>query len=112
MVEQLIFNTLYMRGDLTGRNIADALGLSFSAIEPLMDELKVRQMFEVKKSLGYGLISSLFALRKQGANGRGNVLRSTSTSGQRRCRSINIWPRWKRSVRRRAAYKGFARTGI
>jgi hypothetical protein len=62
MVEHLIFNTLYSRGELTGRNVADILGLSFSVIEPLMEEMKVRQFFEVKRSLGYGLISSVFTL--------------------------------------------------
>jgi len=66
MVEQLIFNTLYSRGELTGRNIADILGLSFSVIEPLMEELKVRQQFEIKRSLGYGLISSVFTLSESG----------------------------------------------
>jgi predicted ATPase with chaperone activity len=66
LVEQLIFNTLYSRGELTGRNIADILGLSFSVIEPLMEELKIRQQFEVKRSLGYGLISSVFALSESG----------------------------------------------
>ena len=66
MIEQLVFNTLYARGELTGRNIADTLGLSFSVIEPLMEELKVRQFFEVKRSLGYGLISSVFTLSESG----------------------------------------------
>jgi predicted ATPase with chaperone activity len=65
-IEQLIFNTLYARGELTGRQIADTLGLSFSVIEPLMEELKVRQFLEVKRSLGYGLISSVFALSEIG----------------------------------------------
>ena len=65
-VEQLVFNTLYSRGELTGRNMADILGLSFSVIEPLMEELKVRQFFEVKRSLGYGLISSVFILSESG----------------------------------------------
>ena len=65
-VEQLIFNTLYARGELTGRQIADTLGLSFSVIEPLMEELKIRQFFEVKRSLGYGMISSVFALSDSG----------------------------------------------
>ena len=65
-IEQLIFNTLYARGELTGRQVADTLGLSFSVIEPLMEELKVRQFFEVKRSLGYGLISSVFALSEIG----------------------------------------------
>jgi predicted ATPase with chaperone activity len=65
-IEQLLFNTLYARGELSGRNMADTLGLSFSVIEPLMEELKVRQFFEVKRSLGYGLISSVFTLSDSG----------------------------------------------
>jgi hypothetical protein len=65
-IEQLLFNTLYARGELTGRNVADILGLSFSVIEPLMEELKIRQFFEVKRSLGYGLISSVFTLSDAG----------------------------------------------
>jgi len=65
-IEQLVFNTLYARGELTGRQIADTLGLSFSVIEPLMEELKVRQFLEVKRSLGYGLISSVFSLSEVG----------------------------------------------
>jgi predicted ATPase with chaperone activity len=65
-IEQLIFNTLYSRGELTGRNIADILGLSFSVIEPLIEEAKVRQYFEVKRSAGYGLISSVFVLSESG----------------------------------------------
>ena len=78
-IEQLIFNTLYARGELTGRKIADTLGLSFSVIEPLMEELKVRQFFEVKRSLGYGLISSVFALSEAAGNGPASVMRSIST---------------------------------
>jgi predicted ATPase with chaperone activity len=66
IVEQLVFNTLYSRGELTGRNIADILGLSFSVIEPMMEELKIRQFVEVKRSLGYGLISSVFTLSEAG----------------------------------------------
>ena len=65
-LEQLIFNTLYARGELTGRQVADTLGLSFSVIEPTMEELKVRQQCEVKRSMGYGLISSVFMLSESG----------------------------------------------
>src|ERR1041385_13040 len=66
LLEHLIFNILYVRGEISGRTIADAMGLSFSVIEPLMDELKVRQFVEVKRSMGYGLISSDFALSDAG----------------------------------------------
>lgn len=65
-LEQLTCNILYSRGEITGRVIADSLGLSFSVIEPLLNELKARQFVELKSSLGYGLISSVFALSEAG----------------------------------------------
>jgi hypothetical protein len=65
-LEQLTCNILYSRGELTGRVIADALGLSFSVIEPLLNDLKARMIVELKSSLGYGLISSIFALSEMG----------------------------------------------
>jgi hypothetical protein len=65
-LEQLTCNILYSRGELTGRVIADSLGLSFSVIEPLLNELKARQFVELKSSLGYGLISCIFALSEAG----------------------------------------------
>jgi len=65
-LEQLTCNILYSRGELTGRVIADALGLSFSVIEPLLSDLKARMIVELKSSLGYGMISSIFALSEMG----------------------------------------------
>ncbi|HEY3837556.1 MAG TPA: hypothetical protein VGL72_13330 [Bryobacteraceae bacterium] len=66
LVEHLIFNILYVRGEISGRTVADTMGLSFSVIEPIMHELKIRQFLEVKRSMGYGLISSDFALSEAG----------------------------------------------
>jgi predicted ATPase with chaperone activity len=66
LLEQLTCNILYTRGELTGRVIADALGLSFSVIEPLLSDLKARLIVDLKSSLGYGLISSVFALSEAG----------------------------------------------
>jgi hypothetical protein len=66
LLEHLIFNILYVRGEISGRAVADTMGLSFSVIEPIMDELKVRQFLEVKRSMGYGLISSDFGLSDAG----------------------------------------------
>ncbi len=65
-LEQLTCNILYSRGELTGRVIADSLGLSFSVIEPLLNDLKARMIVELKSSLGYGLISSIFVLSEIG----------------------------------------------
>lgn len=65
-LEQLTCNILYSRGELTGRMIADSLGLGFSVIEPLLNDLKARMIVELKSSLGYGLISSTFVLSEMG----------------------------------------------
>jgi predicted ATPase with chaperone activity len=64
--EHLIFNTLYSRGAMTGRALADVLGIGFEAIEALMSDLKARHAVEVKSSEGYGLATSLFALSEMG----------------------------------------------
>ena len=78
LLELLVSNQLYGRGEMSGRVIADALGLSFSVIEPVMDEMKSRQLIEVKGSLGYGTISSLFSLTELGRK------RSRESSGATR----------------------------
>lgn len=66
LLEHLIFNILYTRGEVSGRMVADTMGLSFSVIEPILQELKVRQYLEIKRSMGYGMISSDFALSDAG----------------------------------------------
>jgi DNA-binding PadR family transcriptional regulator len=66
LLEHLIFNILYTRRELSGRVLADTMGLSFSVIEPLLNELKLRQLLEVTRSMGYGLISSDFTLSEAG----------------------------------------------
>ncbi len=66
LIEHLIFNILYSRGEISGRTVADTMGLSFSVIEPILHELKIRQFLEVKRSMGYGLISSDFGLSDAG----------------------------------------------
>jgi hypothetical protein len=62
LIEHLIFNILHGRGELKGKLLADALGLRFSVLDPILNDLKARQLVEVKSSLGYGTISSGFAL--------------------------------------------------
>ena len=66
LLEHLIFNILYTRRELSGRVLADTMGLSFSVIEPFVNELKLRQFLEVTRSMGYGLISSDFTLSEGG----------------------------------------------
>jgi predicted ATPase with chaperone activity len=66
LFEHLIFNTLYSRGAMTGRGLADVTGVGFEVIEELMTDLKTRFAVEVKGSEGFGMASSLFALSEIG----------------------------------------------
>src|SRR5579872_2815406 len=66
LLEHLIYNIIYIRGEVSGRMVADTMGLSFSVIEPILHELKIRQFLEIKRSMGYGMISSDFALSDAG----------------------------------------------
>ncbi len=65
-VEQLILKVLYFQGETIGRELSDAVGLKFSVIEPILDNLKRSQTVGVKKSLGMGSVSSVFALSDAG----------------------------------------------
>jgi predicted ATPase with chaperone activity len=62
LVEQLLLKILYFRGDTTGRVLAQALGLNFSVVEPVIERLKRQHLLSVKSSLGVGTISSVLAL--------------------------------------------------
>jgi predicted ATPase with chaperone activity len=66
IVEQLILKFLYFRGELLGRELASLLGLSFSLIDDLMEALKRLHHVGVKKSLGMGNMSGIFALTESG----------------------------------------------
>ena len=66
LLEQLMFKTLFFRGDMTGRLLGQALGLNFSVIEPLVERLKRQHLLMVKSSLGMGSISSVFSLTEAG----------------------------------------------
>jgi predicted ATPase with chaperone activity len=66
LVEQLVLKYLYFRGDLAGREIANLMGLQFSLIEGILEQLKYQHSVAVKKSLGFGSISAVFALTESG----------------------------------------------
>ena len=66
IVEQLILKILYFRGEISGRDLALALGLRFSAIERLLDNFKKTQAVQVKSSLGMGSVSAQFSLTEAG----------------------------------------------
>ncbi len=68
LAEQLILKNLYFRGEISGRDLARQLGFSFSVIEPIVDFLKRSRLVEVKRSTGFGNISSVFAVSDAGRN--------------------------------------------
>ncbi len=68
IVEQLVMKYLYFRGELLGREIGSLLGLSFSLIDDLLETLKRQHYVGVKKSLGMGNMSGIFALTEAGRN--------------------------------------------
>ncbi|HYP05505.1 MAG TPA: hypothetical protein VER03_04650 [Bryobacteraceae bacterium] len=65
-IEQLLFKTLYFRGELIGRDLARAVGLSFSLIEDLLEQAKRVQLVQMKRSVGMGNVSGYFSLTEAG----------------------------------------------
>ena len=57
-IEQLILKILYFKNEITGRTLANQLGLNFSVAEPLIDQLKRQHLLVAKSSLGMGSISA------------------------------------------------------
>ena len=65
-IEQLIIKILYFRGELIGRDLAKAIGLSFSIIEELVESFKRGQMIQMKRSVGMGAVSGYYSLTESG----------------------------------------------
>ncbi len=68
IVEQLLLKYLYFRGELLGREMGSLLGLSFSLIDEMLENLKRQHYVGVKKSLGMGNMSGIFTLTESGRN--------------------------------------------
>lgn len=66
IIEQLILKYLYFRGEVVGRELASLLGFKFSLIDETMETMKRQHFVAVKKSLGMGNISGVFALTEAG----------------------------------------------
>ena len=65
-VESLVLKYLYFRGDLIGRDISHLLGFPFSLVDDLIENLKRQHYVGVRKSLGVGNASGIFALTEAG----------------------------------------------
>ena len=68
IVEQLILKLLFYRGEILGGDLATALGLKYSLIEDIMESMKRQHMVQVKRSMGMGNASGVFALSEHGRN--------------------------------------------
>lgn len=66
MVEQLILKTLYFRSETLGRDLARSLGLRFSVIDEMIEFLKRQHLVQVRRSMGMGAISAVYALSEAG----------------------------------------------
>src|SRR4051794_38658078 len=65
-LEQLILKILYFRGDVYGQDLSEAVGLKFSVIEDVVENLKLHHLLQVKRSLGMGSVGALLALTDAG----------------------------------------------
>ena len=81
LLEHLIFKLLYFRGEILGRELATAIGLKFSLIDGLVENLKRQSLLQVKRSLGLGNSSALFALSEAGRNLAREYLESNQYTG-------------------------------
>ncbi len=67
-LEHLILKYLYFRAELVGREIGNLIGLQFSLIDEMLETMKRQHFVAVKKSLGMGNMSGVFALTEAGRN--------------------------------------------
>ena len=68
IIEHLILKYLYFRGELVGRDIGALIGFPFSIIDETLEMFKRQHYVAVKKSLGMGNMSGMFALTEAGRN--------------------------------------------
>ena len=81
VLEQLLFKMLYYRGDMLGRDLSSALGLKFSLIENLVETMKRLHLVQVKRSLGMGNSSAVFALSEAGRGHAREYLENNQYTG-------------------------------
>ncbi|MBZ5633634.1 MAG: ATP-binding protein [Acidobacteriia bacterium] len=81
LIEQLILKFLYFRGEVMGRDLASLLGLQYSLIDDLLETLKRQHYVGIRKSLGMGNSSGIFALTESGRNLTREYLESNQYTG-------------------------------
>jgi len=81
LIEQLVLKFLYFRGEVMGKDLAGLLGLQYSLIDELLETLKRQHHVGIKKSLGMGNSSGVFALTESGRNLTREYLESNQYAG-------------------------------
>ena len=81
IIEHLLLRLLYFRGEMVGREMAEAVGLRFSIVDPFLALFKQQHLVEVKRSLGIGSISASFCLSAAGRNMAREYLENTQYIG-------------------------------
>ncbi|HTU46689.1 MAG TPA: hypothetical protein VMF91_16605 [Bryobacteraceae bacterium] len=66
LIEQLILKFLYFKGDLLASDLCRFMGLRFSLIERMIEDLKLQRHLQVKSSRGYGPVSAVLSLTEGG----------------------------------------------
>ena len=82
LIEQLIVKMIYYRGQIVGHELAAELGLQFSVIDGIMDQLKSSYHIIVRSSLGMGMISSRFELTDSGRTLAREYIETSAYSGK------------------------------
>jgi predicted ATPase with chaperone activity len=82
MIEQLIVKTLYFRSETVGRELSGSLGLHFSVIEGIVEFLKRQHLVQVKRSLGLGAMSAVYALTENGRTVAREYLEANQYAGK------------------------------
>lgn len=81
-IQDLALKVMYLRGQLTGRDIATIVHLPFqSVVGPIMEFLKREQMCEVKGSGGLGAASYQYTITSKGAARAREQLERTTYAG-------------------------------
>jgi DNA-binding MarR family transcriptional regulator len=82
LIEQLIMKAIYFRGDMVGSELAEALGLKFSILEPIVETFRRQQLITVKRSLGMGNVSAVLTLSEQGRERAQEYIETCHYSGR------------------------------
>jgi hypothetical protein len=81
VLQQLVLKMLYVRGDMLGRELSEAMGLKFSLIESIIEQFKQQHLIQAKKSMGMGNSTVLFGLAEAGRNNAREFMESNQYSG-------------------------------